>query len=90
MGADPFHVEGVSVFIQAAAGNPLEELVALVDLENQQTVTAVLQVIADPGFGDVKKPAFIRGCLCRRRVKAQQHKSNESGDGADKRSHGVA
>jgi hypothetical protein len=30
----------------------------VVDIEHQQAVSAVLEIIADTGFGDVKEPAF--------------------------------
>ena len=61
VGTDAFYVSGYALFIKASEGEPPEELVALVDVENEHAVAAVFEIVADPGRGDVEQPLlFVR------------------------------
>jgi len=59
-GTDALDVEWLAIFIQTAKGNPPDELVVLVDIKDQHTVSTVLQVVADTWRGDVEQSPQLR------------------------------
>ena len=67
MAHTPFDVERLPLGVEPGGRNALDELVAVVDVEDQESVAAVLEIVANPGLGDVKQPPgggrFSRGRL---------------------------
>jgi hypothetical protein len=76
-GADSLDVVGLALLIEPGRGDALDELVAVVDVEDQQPVPAIFGVVADPRHRHVEPPLFpIRG---RRRAGERAQEDREEG-----------
>ena len=60
-GADALDVERLPLGVEPGGRDALDELVAVVDVEDQEAVAAVLEIVANPGLGDVEQPPHFGG-----------------------------
>ena len=59
-GADPLDVDRRPLLIEAGCRDPLDEAMAVVDVEDEQAMAAVLEVIADARLGHVEPMMDLR------------------------------
>ena len=79
IGTNTFDIEGFAFFVQPSSGNPAQEFVPVVDVEHQQSVSTILQVIANAGFGYIQQFVFA-GCQAASEARNEPKQDKDSGE----------
>ena len=59
IGTDPLDVERLPLRVEPGGRDSLDELVAVVDIEDQKAMAAVLEIVANAGLGHVEQPPHV-------------------------------
>ena len=64
IGADALDVERLPLGIEPGGRDALDEVVAVVDVEDQEAMSAVFEIVANPGLRDIEQPPRFGGFGC--------------------------
>jgi hypothetical protein len=53
--ANPFYIERFAIFIQTPGGDPSQKAMIMIYVENEEPVSAVFEIIANPRLGKVEE-----------------------------------